>query len=89
MKDLFDVFGGRDNLRLMCGAKDFQMGVGGDWACFDFDLYRVDFHVNPLPYYGMSIKEIGRGRVVFDGYYLTLEQTREAFEEYTGHSLSF
>lgn len=62
--DLFDVFGGEDNLRLMCGAENFQSGVEGDWACFDFDLYRVDLVVNGPWYYGMFIKEIGRGGVV-------------------------
>lgn len=87
--DLFDVFGGEDNLRLMCGAENFRGSAGGDWACFELNHLMVQlFHREP-GHYGLFIKHIGVGRVVVNESYLTPEQTREAFEGYSGYSLSF
>ena len=87
--DLFDVFGGEDNLRLMCGVENFCRSAGGSWACFELNSLRVNLSLIEPGLYGLFIKHIGRMRVVVNEQYLTPEQTREAFEKYTGYSLSF
>lgn len=87
--DLFDVLGGEDNLRLMCGVENLRRSAEGGWACFELNhLYVQLFLIDP-GFYGLLIKHIGRMRVVVNESYMTPEQTRKAFEEYTGYSLSF
>jgi hypothetical protein len=71
--NLWDVFGGQDNLVLMCEARRFIKGVKQDWACFEFDLYRVDLITCTPRYYGIFIKHMGTGRVVVNEQYLTPE----------------
>lgn len=87
--DPLDVFGGEDNLRLMCGAENFRRTAGGGLACFEFNFLMVQIFVIEPDFYGLLIRHIGKMRVVLNESYLTHEQTREAFEEYTGYSLSF
>ena len=85
--DLLEVFGGRENLRLMCGAKRFRVTGGG---C------RVSFWV------GDDIVRLQRGRY-FEirvqnrktketrSQHTTLyaENVRSKFEHFTGYSLGF
>ena len=87
--DLLDVLGGEDNLKLMCGAENFLKNAEGSWACFEFNFLMVNLFLIEPCFYGLFIKHIGEMRVVVNEQYLTPEQTREAFEEYTGYSLSF
>jgi hypothetical protein len=85
--DLLEVFGGRDNLRLMCDAKRFRVTSGG---C------RVSFWV------GDDIVRLQRGRY-FEirvqnrktketrSQHTTpyAEKVRSKFEHFTGYSLGF
>jgi hypothetical protein len=87
--DLFDVFGGEDNLRLMCEAENFRRSKGGSWACFELNHLWVQICLREPGVYGIFIQDTRRGRVVVNESYMTPEQTRGAFEEYTGYSLSF
>lgn len=86
--DLLEVFGGRDNLRLMCDAKRFRVTGGG---C------RVSFWV------GDDIVRLQKGGIHYTiqvqvrktsenkWRYCTRRTSviRDMFEQYTGYSLSF
>jgi hypothetical protein len=86
--DLLEVFGGRDNLRLMCGAKRFRVTGGG---C------RVSFWV------GDDIVRLQKGGIYYTiqvqvrktsenkWRYCTLWPSviRDMFEQCTGYALSF
>lgn len=87
-----DVLGGEDNLRLMCGVENFLRSKGGSWAYFELNHLAVQIFLREPGFYGIYgifIQDTRRGRVVVNESYQTPEQTREAFEEYSGYSLSF
>ena len=90
--DLLEVFGGRDNLELMCGATLFHREARN----------RISFHVGT---YKIRIKIKTRGGVailyyldIFEGvsgktaghaYTTCPDSVRRMFERYTGYVLSF
>ena len=85
--DLLDVFGGQDNLRLMCGAIRFRYGKG-----------RVSFWVGD---HIVRLRKEGGDYLTFQVQvrktciplceYTTMcpEIIRAEFERYTGYALSF
>lgn len=84
--NLLEVFGGRDNLRLMCGAKRFRYGEGR--VSFWVGDYIVWLHKGSL-YYSLHV-QVRMTRITMCEYtVLWPEAIREAFERYTGYSLSF
>jgi hypothetical protein len=88
MDDLLDVFGGRDNLCLMCDAKRFRVTGGGCRVSFwvGDDIVRLS---KSGIYYSIyvQIRKSGETRSMFCT--LSPEVVREKFEHYTGYSLGF
>ena len=86
--DLFDVLGGRDNLRLMCEAEGFyeykvrglvRFTVGGKHVCLS----------SCIGGYGIYVYDMETGTMTQEGLAKDAEEVRELFERYTGYSLSF
>lgn len=95
--DLLEVFGGRDNLELMCGATRFHKEARNRIS-FRFDAYRIKLTitVNTSAYstismnaYRLEIFDVVSGLMVGHAYTTDKDFLRERFEEYTGYSLSF
>ena len=84
--DLLEVFGGRENLRLMCGATRFRYGKGrvSFWVGENIvRLRRVE------RFYILLVQE-RRTRITLCQYTSTWSEViRERFERYSGYSLSF
>lgn len=87
--DLLDVFGGRDNLVLMCEARDFyaseermfiRFEVGGKVVVL-FPIYGGK--------YGFLVYHLATFKEVADEHAENGAGVREIFERYTGYSLSF
>lgn len=86
--DLLDVFGGRDNLRLMCGAKRFRVTGGECRVSFWVGDYIVRLQKGNI-YYTIQI-QVRKARITLcEWTTLWPESIREEFERYTGYALSF
>jgi hypothetical protein len=85
--DLFDVFGGRDNLVLMCDAKDFYENKEKEYIRFSLkDEYVWLFPCNAG--YGLYFWNKDKKQ----DYCVTAPDApgiRKKFETHTGYSLSF
>ena len=91
--DLLEVFGGRDNLRLMCGATRFRKEARNRIS-FRFDTYRIKLTITvsmnlTVVAYRLEIFDVVSGLMVGHAYTIDKDLVRERFEEYTGYSLSF
>ena len=88
--DLFEVFGGRDNLRLMCNAKRFRVTMGGCQVSFwvGEDIVRLRKCPSSV-YYVLMVQN--RVTKVTHSHCTNIpaERIPEMFELFTGHSLSF
>jgi hypothetical protein len=85
--NLWDVFGGQDNLRLMCEAEGFYENAergfirftlrGGEhvWLCSSCKEYIIYLY--------------DKGTMVLDGEIGSKRGVQELFERYSGYSLSF
>jgi hypothetical protein len=84
--DLLDVFGGQDNLRLMCGAKRFRYGRGRVSFWVGEDIVRLK---KGGIYYTLQVQ--CRKTCQTRSMYSTLWPgvVRQKFEHYSGYSLSF
>lgn len=86
--DLLEVFGGRDNLRLMCGAIRFRVTGGGCRVSFWVGDYIVRLKKGGI-YYTLQV-QVRKTRITMCEYtILWPEVIRAAFERYTGYVLSF
>ncbi len=88
MEDIFEVFGGRDNLRLMCDAKRFRVTGEGCRVSFWVGDYIVRLHKGNI-YYTIQI-QVRKTRITLCEYTTSWPKTiRLMFERYTEHALSF
>jgi hypothetical protein len=88
MDDLFEVFGGRDNLRLMCNAKRFRVTSGGCRVSFwvGEDIVRL----SKCGIYYLIEVQIRKTRETRSRYCtLYPDVIQKKFEHLTGCSLSF
>ena len=84
--DLLDVFGGRDNLRLMCGAKRFRYGEGR--VSFWVGDHIVRLHKGG-DYRTLQVQERKTRITLCEYTTLWPSAIRDRFERYTGYALSF
>lgn len=86
--DLFEVFGGRDNLRLMCGAKRFRVTMDGCQVSFwvGDDIVRLQ---GGGVYYVILVQDRRTKRTRSQYTSLFVENIRRKFEQVTGYSLDF
>ena len=87
--DLFEVFGGQDNLRLMCEAEGFYENAERGFIRFTL---RGSRHVWLCARYGeyiIYLYDRETGTMVLDGKTGSKRGVQELFERYTGYSLSF
>jgi hypothetical protein len=87
--NLWNVFGGQDNLVLMCEAKGFyentergfiRFTLGGASMCWLCSGYRD---------YIIYLYDKGAGTMVLDGVIGNKRGVQELFERYSGYTLSF
>ena len=84
--DLLEVFGGRDNLRLMCGAIRFRYGKGR--VSFWVSEHIVRLHKRES-FYIVQV-QVRKTRIPLCDYTsICPEVIRDRFERYTGYVLSF
>lgn len=88
MDDLFEVFGGRDNLRLMCDAKRFRVTMGGCQVSFwvGEDIVRLQ---GGGVYYVICVQNRNTRQTRSQYSSLYAENIRSKFEQVTGYSLGF
>jgi hypothetical protein len=90
--DLLDVFGGQDNLVLMCGVTQFHKEAR-NCVSFYVDIYRVRLQLNTsarrLPMYHLGIFDRVSGKTIDHVYTNSQCLVRDRFECHTGYSLSF
>jgi hypothetical protein len=86
--DLFEVFGGRDNLRLMCNAKRFRVTMGGCQVSFwvGDDIVRLQ---GGGVYYVIQVQNRKTKETRSQHTTLYVENIRSKFEQVTGYSLGF
>ena len=88
MYDLFDVFGGRDNLRLMCGASRFRTTREGGNISFwvGEDIIRV---AKAGFYYCIMVqnRKTRQTRSIHMTHHVSV--IGEKFEHFTGYVLNF
>lgn len=86
MDDLLEVFGGRDNLVLMCGAKRFRYGKGRVSFWVGEDIVRLK---KSGICYTLQV-QVRKTRITLYEYTtLWPGVVREKFERYSGYTLSF
>ena len=85
---LFDVLGGRDNLRLMCEAEGFYVNEEREFVRFTMDGKHV-WLTKCFGGYGISIWSIEAKTMMLEEVAETEIEARRLFERYTGYSLSF
>jgi hypothetical protein len=90
--DLLEVFGGQDNLRLMCGATRFHKEARN---CMSFHVgtYKIRIEIKTkggvaILYY-LDIFEEGSRKTVGHSYTTYPDHVRDRFEHHTGYTLSF
>lgn len=88
--DLLEVFGGRDNLELMCGATRFRKESLNSMI-FHVDTYKIRIEIKTkggvaILYFLDIMKFEG---TVGHAYTTCPDRIRESFEHYTGYTLSF
>lgn len=84
--DLFEVFGGRDNLRLMCNAKRFRVTSGGCSFWVGDDIVRLQ---GGGMYYIILVQDRRTKKTRSQYSSLYVENIRSKFEQVTGYSLGF
>jgi hypothetical protein len=87
--DLLEVFGGQDNLRLMCGATRFRKEARNRIS-FRVDKYLVSLVIaEGVSVYVLKIFDEISGVTVGHACAAFPDRVRYYFEHHTGYSLSF
>jgi hypothetical protein len=88
MDDLLDVFGGRDNLCLMCDAKRFRVTGGGCRVSFwvGDDIVRLA-KIGYVYFIQVQVRKSRDTGFIYHTLYPDV--IREKFEHFTGYSLGF
>jgi hypothetical protein len=87
--DLFDVFGGQDNLRLMCEAEGFYENAERGFIRFTLGGGRHVWLCSGYAEYVIYLYDKETGTMVLDGKIGSKREVQELFERYSGYSLSF
>jgi hypothetical protein len=90
--DLLDVFGGQDNLRLMCAATRFHKESRNS-VSFHVGTYKIRIKIKTrggvaILYY-LDIFEGVSGKPAGHAYTTCPDSVRGMFERHTGYALSF
>lgn len=87
--DLLEVFGGRDNLVLMCEARGFYEDV--DQVFIRFEVGDKLVYLSPISVegYGLLVYHLDTLATIADEHAKNGVSVRALFERYTGYSLSF
>ena len=87
--DLLEVFGGRDNLELMCGATRFHKEARNRIS-FRVDTYLVRLVITDrINVYNLEIFDELSGEMIGYAYTTYPDRVRDNFERHTGYALSF
>ena len=87
--DLLEVFGGRDNLVLMCEARDFYEDKGREFIRFTLRGGRHVWLCSKYADYIIYLYDKEAGTMVLNGEIGSARRMQELFECYSGYSLSF
>jgi hypothetical protein len=86
--DLFDILGGRNNLRLMCEAEEFYEHKERGFVRFMMGGKYI-WLTNCIGGYAIYVWDIETKMMMLEEVAETEIEARRLFERYTGHSLSF
>lgn len=87
--NLWDVFGGRDNLVLMCEAGDFYEDKGREFIRFTLRGGRHVWLCSKYTDYIIYLYDRETETMVLDGGIGSARRMQELFERYSGYTLSF
>lgn len=86
--DLLGVFGGWDNLRMMCDATNLHKEARNR-VKFCVGQHIIILKIRPGPLYDLTIWSEDSGDFIGYAYTDCQETVRKSFKYYTGYSLSF